>query len=261
VKGQVDFSKGQNYLKAEVMNEQRVFVLTTPDYKIMIPFSGQLKLEKQPEMSYEEMNTPMQESEKSSAYRRAESTLEHPNSNKIQLVGLGLTSKEITSLLSQYSEKLEDISDLEINLGDNDITTFPTILLNMKTLKSVNLDNNRIKAFPKNNPSKKVEIKKEKCPNLQEISLDRNNLSTFTDEFLELDQIKHLSLNDNRFSELPSDISKLEHLKDLQIRENQLSKLPESITTLKELRSLQASRCGLTELPADFNKLKNLTVL
>jgi Leucine-rich repeat (LRR) protein len=210
-------------------------------------------------MSQEEMNTPIQEPEKSPAYRRAEHALENLSGKEVNLSGLGLNSKEITSVLVSYSEKLSKVSDVEINLRDNDITTFPTILLQMKTLKRVNLDNNRIKELPKNEG--KTEIKKEDCPNLQDISLDRNNLSTLTNEFLQLDQIKHLSLNDNRFSELPNDIDKLHHLESLQIRNNSLSKLPDNLAKLEELMSLQATNCQLTELPPDFNKLTNLQVL
>ncbi|MDR3168452.1 MAG: hypothetical protein LBU27_01440 [Candidatus Peribacteria bacterium] len=71
-----------------MMNGQRVFILDTPDYKITIPFNGQLKVEQQPQMSHEEMNTPIKGQEKSPAYHRAEHAIENPDGNKVQLSNL-----------------------------------------------------------------------------------------------------------------------------------------------------------------------------
>lgn len=249
----IDCTRWRTTYEAKDIGGKKVFVLDQWDTKIIIPFDGQPQIE-QHQMTQKEMNEPIKEAEKSSAYIRAEYEIEHPRKrDEINLSWLWLNSKEITSLLS--NPKLLQIDNLKINLNDNKITTFPKVSISMKNVKQISLEGNFIKELPKD------DIDKSKCEKLESIYLDNNNISEIPEEFLQLSQIKDLSISNNRLSKIPSSIDKLSNLETLRVSYNDIQELPQDITKIKTLKRISVYECKLEKLPKDISKLTSLESL
>lgn len=249
----IDCTRGRTTLGAKEINGKKIFVLDQWDTKVIIPFNGQPQVE-QHQMTSQEMNEPVKEVEKSSAYLRAEYEIQHPRKgDEINLSWLWLNSKEVTSLLA--NPKLSEMQNLKINLDWNNITTFPKILLSMKNVQQIDLGSNFIRELPKD------DIDKSKCERLKTIHLDHNNISEIPDAMLQLNQIRDLTISNNRLSKIPSSINKLSNLETLRVSDNKIQEFPDWLTDIKTLKYLSASDCSLEKIPTDFKKLTNLESL
>uniref|UniRef100_A0A671M714 PDZ domain-containing protein n=1 Tax=Sinocyclocheilus anshuiensis TaxID=1608454 RepID=A0A671M714_9TELE len=98
-------------------------------------------------------------------------------------------------------------------------------------------------------------------PNLRELWLDRNQLSSLPPELGNLRQLVCLDVSENRLSELPTEISGLIALTDLLLSENLLEVLPDSIGSLKKLSILKVNQNRLVHLTDSIGECENLTEL
>ncbi len=248
----VDCTSLKTTIETKIINNKKVFILDQWETKVIIPFDGLAQVEYH-KMSNKEMNTPIEEANKSFSYIRAEHQIENIKWNRLDLDWLWLNSQEVTSLLS--SENLSNKNNLKINLQDNKITKFPTSLISMNNVEEIDLGDNFINTLPNEN------IDKNKCKNLKHVHLDGNNISKIPDEFLKINSIEELSLNNNNLSKVSESIDELDNLKILNVSNNNIWELPKNITNITELESISAYDCGLTKLPADINKLTNINSL
>uniref|UniRef100_A0A672S0H5 Protein scribble homolog n=1 Tax=Sinocyclocheilus grahami TaxID=75366 RepID=A0A672S0H5_SINGR len=95
-------------------------------------------------------------------------------------------------------------------------------------------------------------------PNLRELWLDRNQLSSLPPELGNLRQLVCLDVSENRLSELPTEISGLIALTDLLLSENLLEVLPDSIAPTLILKVNQNRLVHLTD---SIGECENLTEL
>ena len=99
--------------------------------------------------------------------------------------------------------------------------------------------------------------------NLEEIRLDRNNLTTLNITFFKgLVQLVHVNLNDNGFSTLPVGLfDGLESLELLQMKRNKITHLESGVfRNLTNLKTLNLLKNSLKTLPPDiFQGLKSLS--
>uniref|UniRef100_A0A8C2D007 Protein scribble homolog n=1 Tax=Cyprinus carpio TaxID=7962 RepID=A0A8C2D007_CYPCA len=98
-------------------------------------------------------------------------------------------------------------------------------------------------------------------PNLRELWLDRNQLSSLPPELGNLRQLVCLDVSENRLSQLPTEISGLIALTDLLLSENLLEVLPDSIGSLKKLSILKVNQNRLVHLTDSIGECENLTEL
>lgn len=248
----VDCTRLKTTIETKTINNKKVFLLDQWETKVTIPFDGLAKVEYH-KMSNKEMNTPIEDTNKSFSYIRAENQIENIKWNRLDLDWLWLNSQEVTSLLS--NENLSNKSGLKINLQNNKITKFPTALISMNNVEEIDLWDNFINTLPDEN------VDKNKCKNLKHIHLDGNNISEISDEFFKINSIEELSLNNNQLSKISESIDKLDNLKILNVSNNSIWELPKNITNIKWLESVSAYDCWLTELPEDINKLENINSL
>uniref|UniRef100_A0A8C7UMD6 Protein scribble homolog n=1 Tax=Oncorhynchus mykiss TaxID=8022 RepID=A0A8C7UMD6_ONCMY len=98
-------------------------------------------------------------------------------------------------------------------------------------------------------------------PNLRELWLDRNQLSSLPLELGNLQRLVCLDVSENRLEELPSELSGLLALTDLLLSHNLLEVVPDSIGSLKQLSILKVDQNRLTHLSDSIGECENLTEL
>uniref|UniRef100_A0A8D3B1L5 Protein scribble homolog n=1 Tax=Scophthalmus maximus TaxID=52904 RepID=A0A8D3B1L5_SCOMX len=98
-------------------------------------------------------------------------------------------------------------------------------------------------------------------PNLRELWLDRNQLSSLPPELGNLRRLVCLDVSENRLEELPSEINGLLALTDLLLTQNLLEVIPDSIGCLKQLSILKVDQNRLSQLTDSIGECENLTEL
>jgi hypothetical protein len=97
--------------------------------------------------------------------------------------------------------------------------------------------------------------------NLENISIEYNNLEYLPESIGKLKKLKILNLTNNQLKTLPENIGKLKNLENLDLENNQLEYLPESIGNLEKLDFLHLGDNQLKYLPENIGNLKNLKKL
>lgn len=128
--------------------------------------------------------------------------------NLIILPILEIENQNIKSLPNEI-DILEDL--FMLNLKDNDLTTLPIELSNIKNLIILMVCNNKIKQIPEF-----IYVMKQ----LSTICLHGNGLLDINEDIGNLENLKTLTLSKNKIKTLPKNISKLLKLEDLAIENN-----------------------------------------
>ncbi|XP_067211175.1 leucine-rich repeat protein lrrA-like isoform X3 [Linepithema humile] len=141
----------------------------------------------------------------------------------------------------------------KLNLSFNYLTEFPLQITYLKNLRSLYINNNRIKFLPKELGT---------LPHLTHLNLSCNHLwksDHNTWEWLKQIEIRNklskLDLSDNLLRELPPQIGKLSALTCLSLARNLLECVPHSLPNLKNLKFLDLSNNDLLYLPGNMAHL------
>lgn len=165
-----------------------------------------------------------------------------------ELIHLGYTGKRnIDWTLLTLCNNLQSLS-----LTHCELELVPDELLNLLSLKKINLSNNNLTQLPENF---------EKLHNLEALSLRDNNFVKLPDSIGKLKKLQQLSIENNKLTELPESITQLNNLTGLSLAMNQFTIYPEQINKLTELDELHLSHNLLTKLPDTISTLKKLTFL
>eukprot|EP01080_Neovahlkampfia_damariscottae_P000888 gene888-9799_t len=166
--------------------------------------------------------------------------------DKLQdLEELQLYANDICVLPNSFS-KLTSLTCLD--LSANSFIEFPNIF-ELKTLKTLALQDNQIKEIPK-------EIKF--LQNLKTIELNENGIKNLPIEFFELKNLKKIDLSKNLIEEIPKEISNLTKLEELDLPENKIKIIPDSFGNLNKLTECDISQNYIKELPSTLSDLKEL---
>lgn len=103
------------------------------------------------------------------------------------------------------------------------------------------------------------EAKQNKLNTLVMVGNNRNRLTEFPNEILELEQLQGLDLSNNSISIIPESICKLKDLVYLQLGNNNCQQIP--VHSLPKLRKLYLSNNGLSKIQDDLFELENLEIL
>ena len=101
----------------------------------------------------------------------------------------------------------------------------------------------------------------EHYPNLIELNLNKNNLTSVPAEIFQIRGLVRLSLSNNQLTHLPGQLGQLKDLKELSLSGNELSSVPAEIGELRLLESLLLDRNQLQTLPAQIWQLSSLGIL
>ncbi|MBS0653326.1 MAG: hypothetical protein JSR39_07345 [Verrucomicrobia bacterium] len=96
---------------------------------------------------------------------------------------------------------------------------------------------------------------------LKILFLTSNCLTSFPEQFLQLQNLKDLRMFNNQLTSIPEQIGQLQKLEYLGLGGNQLASLPEQVCQLHKLTRLFLSDNPLTSVPAQIGQLQNLVYL
>ena len=139
-----------------------------------------------------------------------------------------------------------------LNLSDKGLTEFPAEILNLKELRYLVLDSNKIS----NIPAQINTLQKLKC-----LSLANNMIRELPQSIGDLGELQYLYLDHNIISNLTSGIFRLHNLKELFVNDNKLDSLSFEIRSLQKLDKLVASDNQLVSIPDEIGHSYNLKVL
>lgn len=192
-----------------------------------------------------------------------------------------------------YPEVINSCTNLlQIDLSYNKIHSLPVSINQLVKLAKMNLFNNRLTSVGDLSQMKNLRTLNLRCnrvtsiechaPNLQNLFLTDNRISTFDDDLtrlrtLELQQnpitsmvcggnymanMTSLSLNKAKLSSFSAELlSKLPRLEKLELNENNLTQLPPEINKLTRLIYLSVARNKLESIPDEISDLRSLKSL
>lgn len=179
--------------------------------------------------------------------------------------------KELPALLSEF-KNLE-----EINLSENpdlDLSTSFQLLSRLKKLRSLSLSN-MYKPIPDNIST---------LASLEELDLEKNNLTSIPQGVKRLNRLQRLTLWDNNINNIslqpgdlpnldeielglnklttfPGDLSLISHLKKISVYKNSINLVSPDIKNFHRLEELVMRGNKISSLPAEFGNLKTLRKL
>lgn len=141
----------------------------------------------------------------------------------------------------------------QLNIGCLGLTTLPSCLGKLTSLKNLLLYSNLFTSLPE-------EIGN--LTNLKKLDLSYNSkLTTFQNPICQLKQLKELDLSGNNMNAIPKEIEGLKELTRLDMCNNLFTEFPTGICELKNLTYLNLAGNGITEIPMQISQLTNLNNL
>jgi len=144
-----------------------------------------------------------------------------------------------------YVKDRDEITGLSIfNCG---LSTFPSEILRIKSLKHLALRRNRLNDLPKNIGF---------LSNLEWLDLRINELERLPNAIGLLYKLKNLNFSSNNLTTIPESIGELLTLKKLNLSNNKLKSVPECIENLNCLETLNLKANYWISIPKSIEKLK-----
>ncbi|KAI8484887.1 hypothetical protein Bbelb_372940 [Branchiostoma belcheri] len=142
-----------------------------------------------------------------------------------------------------------------LNLSSNNLTTVPTSLTSMSSMKMLSLGGNPLRQVPPG--------MLQSMPALHTLELQKVGLSYLPSGAFSNSSLTHLSLAFNHLQALPMDVFSGTALKVLQLQGNLFSQFPRAAATLETLQTLDLRHNNIAMLQQvdDFSRLTNLTRL
>jgi hypothetical protein len=148
-----------------------------------------------------------------------------------------LQDKKIKDL-SSYASLFAAVDVIDyVNLDRNEIEIFPRELLNLKSLKWLRLNSNKLSSLPDLSGLK----------NLRRIYLKANRFSSVPETLKDLPQLTDIDLSWNPIKEIPKWLAEKKGLKALSFTGTLITKLPDDISAWKSLNQLQLADLKLSK--------------
>ncbi|TFG23533.1 MAG: leucine-rich repeat domain-containing protein [Promethearchaeota archaeon] len=162
----------------------------------------------------------------------------------------------INSIYRDVESNLQN-KDLEIlwlptEATFGELTSLPEIPEDVKSIKFINLEGNRLESLPSSIGNFTA---------VEKIQLRFNKLRYLPEAIGKLITLKKLYMQYNQLRELPESFGNLTQLEKLKLNNNIIRILPESFGNLKSLKYLNLSNNKLIRLPDSFHNLKSLEYL
>tara|TARA_R110001592_G_scaffold61158_3_gene186171 strand:- start:1395 stop:2645 length:1251 start_codon:yes stop_codon:yes gene_type:complete len=162
----------------------------------------------------------------------------------------GIQRLSLAADLRDFPLEILSLADsLEIlDLSNNQLTTLPASIAQLKKLKIVFASNNHFTVLP--------DVLGE-CENLEMVGFKANKIHTVSASSLPA-KLRWLTLTDNHIESLPEALGERPHLQKLLLAGNRLRELPESLRQCKNLELLRISANQLSAFPAQVSSLPKL---
>jgi len=158
--------------------------------------------------------------------------------------------KYLVGMQEQYGG--EAIGEPWVNLSGAGFTSVPDMIYQFPKAVFLDLASNYIIH---------ADIDPSGFPELEELNLSGNQISTVPPSIERLRGLETLNLSGNRITSLPSALGRLKNLETLSLGGNMLETLPDELRGLKSLQQLDLSNNKLAGIPECLLKLKNLRLL
>ncbi len=166
--------------------------------------------------------------------------------SKLKLTLLDLSGTD----LQAFVPEIANISTLEkLYLADNNITTLPDSIANLKNLTYLNLDRCALTAMPNEMPA-----------TLKWIRLNNNKLTALPANWNTLNP-QRIYLTGNALKQIPDCMKTWTNLTDLKIDGNPIDTFPAWLADLPKLRNLHLDNTRIAKLPDDLTPFKSLAWL
>jgi internalin A len=163
-------------------------------------------------------------------------------------------------------------------LSDNQLTTIPSAVAQLRTLRVLLLNSNHISGTPQwwspmaslahltvlalnNNELEDLPDVFTNTPFLQQLYVDHNKLTSLPPSVCQLDTLKRLDLQLNAVATLPPALGHLKNLRHLDVHSNQLRLLPDEVGGLVALAQLDLSHNQLATIPDSIGRMEALQEL
>jgi leucine-rich repeat protein SHOC2 len=156
----------------------------------------------------------------------------------------------LTTLPSDVFDGLPKLAELD--LSGNHLTHLPKGIGQMQALRKCYLHNNSLRELPPDITCGGS------CPDLRELWLDHNELTTLPSDWSGPRRMVTLQLGWNHLSQLPDGIGNLCMLRQLLVQQNELQSLPDTLCGLKQLSCIALRANQLAALPASIGQLSCL---
>jgi len=136
-----------------------------------------------------------------------------------------------------------------LDLSYNQLYVLPDIVLQLRQLKALKLDNNYLKELP---------LALFALPQLETLDVKHNQINALPENLPSLESIRlsKLLISHNHLQTLPQQWQNFEHLNHLDIRHNQLKFLPDNLGELPQLETLEINHNQIMVLPEYLNDLQ-----
>lgn len=166
---------------------------------------------------------------------------------------VGTQRLSISENLTDFPMEILSLADsLEVlDLSNNQLSSLPSELIQLRKLKIIFASNNLFKALP--------EVLGQ-CPNLEMVGFKSNQIKHVSESSLPK-QLRWLILTDNELEMLPNSLGERPRMQKLALAGNKLTTLPENLSNLHNLELVRISANQLTECPDHLLGLPKLSWL
>eukprot|EP00038_Savillea_parva_P006499 m.164170 g.164170 ORF g.164170 m.164170 type:complete len:1061 (-) comp12391_c0_seq1:129-3311(-) len=142
------------------------------------------------------------------------------------LTSLNMSSNRLTSLPSELCE----VRTLrQLNVARNEITELPMNLGNLFSLQQLNVSANKIAELPTSLFDLAL---------LESLDASKNCITSMPPQIGQLQALTVLNLSDNKLRAIPPQIGRLTRLTSLHLQSNEITELPHAVVNLKQIQSL-----------------------
>ena len=162
---------------------------------------------------------------------------------------------------------------VELDLRSNALVDLPDELAELRSLKVVRLNYNKLEHLPKvlTRLKRMTRLEMGGCllrevdetvgslpGSLRDLDLSGNRIQTVHPAMAELRKLTYLNLENNMLVGLPEEMGEMENLSVLDLSNNQLATLPDTFGGLRGLTRIEVNNNKLTMLPPSMGHLTNL---
>ena len=148
---------------------------------------------------------------------------------------------------------LEEMSSLMVlNITNNDITSLPYNIGNLRALRELDISGNKITKIPESIGALR---------HLRALNLSSNKITFLPNSICDLDKVRVLEVSMNTLNSLPDRIGNMKHLTELYASDNKITSFPPSIQSCSELRYIHMRKNRLVEIPRMMQHLPYLQVM
>eukprot|EP00944_MAST-04C_sp_MAST-4C-sp1_P004476 g4476.t1 len=168
----------------------------------------------------------------------------------------------VTNRLHYFWKALPEIDEeilkctnlVDLRLTGNAITFVPEGISVLKSLRILNLRNNKITQISERGL-------RGAAGSLEVLDLADNKLTKLPERIFRCRKVQKLHLENNVLTHLPEQIGKMRSIRELTLQTNMIEFLPRSICMLMKVKSLNLERNNLSSLPETLCDMKSLEIL